>query len=69
MFPGEGGIYHVDRTLDAPRNRDMAYLRQFPNVVLTQHIAFYTDVDVDSMVEQGIGGVIAMANGTCETEL
>lgn len=69
VFPGEGGIYHVDRTLDAPCNRDMAYLRQFPNVVLTQHIAFYTDIDVDSMVEQGIGGVIAMANGACETEL
>ncbi len=42
---------------------------QFPNVVLTQHIAFYTDVDVDSMVEQGVGGVVAMATGRCDTEL
>ena len=47
----------------------MAYLRQFPNVILTQHIAFYTDIDVDSMVEQGIRGVVDMAAGECATEL
>ncbi len=47
----------------------MAYLRQFPNVILTQHIAFYTDIDVDSMVEQGIRGILAMATGECPTEL
>ena len=35
----------------------MAYLRQFPNVVLTQHMAFYTNVNVDSMVECSIQGI------------
>ena len=69
VFAEEDGIYHVNRTHDILANRDMAYLRQFPNVVLTQHIAFYTDVDVDSMVEQGVGGVVAMATGRCDTEL
>lgn len=69
VFAEEDGIYHVNRTHDILANRDMAYLRQFPNVVLTQHIAFYTDVDVDSMVEQGVGGVVAMATGQCDTEL
>ena len=63
VFAEEDGIYHVNRTHDILANRNMAYLRQFPNVVLTQHIAFFTDVDVSSMVEQGVGGVVAMAAG------
>ena len=69
VFPEEDGIYHVSRTHDILANRNMAYLRQFPNVILTQHIAFYTDIDVDSMVEQGIRGVVEMAAGECATEL
>lgn len=69
VFPEEDGIYHVSRTQDILANRNMAYLRQFPNVILTQHIAFYTDIDVDSMVEQGIRGILAMATGECATEL
>lgn len=69
VFAEEDGIYHVNRTHDILANRNMAYLRQFPNVILTQHIAFYTDIDVDSMVEQGVRGVVAMAAGECATEL
>ena len=69
VFPEEDGICHVSRTHDILANRNMAYLRQFPNVILTQHIAFYTDIDVDSMVEQGIRGILAMATGECATEL
>ena len=69
VFPEEDGIYHMSRTRDILANRNMAYLRQFPNVILTQHIAFYTDIDVDSMVEQGIRGILAMATGECATEL
>ena len=69
VFAEEAGIYHENRLNDILPNRKMAYLRQFPNVVLTQHIAFYTDVDVESMVQQGIGGIVAMAGGECATEL
>lgn len=69
VFAEEDGIYHVNRTHDILANRNMAYLRQFPNVILTQHIAFYTDIDVDSMVEQGIRGVVDMTAGECATEL
>ena len=63
VFADEVGIYHESRVNDIIRNRDMAYLRQFPNVVLTPHMAFYTDTNVNSMVEQGVQGVIAMAEG------
>lgn len=63
VFADEVGIYHESRVNDIIRNRDMAYLRQFPNVVLTPHMAFYTDTNVNSMVEQSVRGVIAMAEG------
>ena len=69
VFEDEDGIYHESRVNDIIANRRMAYLRQFPNVVLTQHMAFYTDVNVESMVECGIQGVIDMERGRCATEL
>ena len=69
VFEDEGGIYHENRMNDIISNRKMAYLRQFPNVLLTNHIAFYTDVDVDSMIEQGIANIVAMDRGVCATEL
>lgn len=30
----------------------MAYLRQFRNVVMTQHMAFYTEEAVENMVQK-----------------
>ena len=51
VFEGEDGIYHENRVVDILRNRDMAYLRQFPNVILTPHMAFYTQMSMDSMVQ------------------
>lgn len=50
VFENESGIYHVDRRNDIISNKEMAYLRQFPNVIMSQHIAFYTNSAVESMV-------------------
>ncbi len=69
VFEDEVGIYHENRMHDILANRKMAYLRQFPNVLLTNHIAFYTDIDVNCMVEQGVAAVPAMVEGTCATQL
>ena len=38
----------------------MAYLRQFPNVVMTPHMAFYTREAVESMVFGGVTAVFEM---------
>ena len=57
VIEDEVSIYHQRRINDIIKNRKMAYLRQFPNVVLTQHMAFYTNVNVDSMVECSIQGI------------
>ena len=70
VFEDENGIYHESRSNDIIRNRKMAYIRQFPNVVLTQHMAFYTDANTDSMVECGIRGIVEMKEkGSCASEL
>ncbi|MCD7743679.1 MAG: D-isomer specific 2-hydroxyacid dehydrogenase family protein [Lachnospiraceae bacterium] len=59
-FEHEEGIYHLDRRDDIISNQSMAYLRQFPNVVMTQHMAFYTDAAVASMVRCGIEGIYSV---------
>jgi D-lactate dehydrogenase len=66
----EEDVVHKDRRDDIFSNREMAYLRQFKNVVHTQHMAFYTDAAVKSMVECGVLGVLQMSNGEkCPTQL
>lgn len=59
----EEGIIHQNLKKDIISNREMAYLRQFPNVVHTQHMAFYTDAAVRSMVYGSIRGICDMHQG------
>lgn len=59
----EEDIVHRDLRTDILSNRDMAYLRQFKNVVHTQHMAFYTDSAVKSMVYCGVCGLLEMKEG------
>lgn len=67
---GEEGIIHEDHRIDILRNRNWFYLHQFRNVIMTQHMAFYTDAAVESMVDCGIRGICEMAGGVrFETEL
>ena len=67
---GDEGIIHADHRVDILPNRNWFYLHQFRNVIMTQHMAFYTDAAVSSMVDCGIGGSCQMAAGeSCPTEL
>ena len=66
----EEDIVHKDLRTDILSNRDMAYLRQFKNVIHTQHMAFYTDSAVKSMVYCGVLGLLEMSEGRpCATRL
>ncbi|MDD6794631.1 MAG: D-isomer specific 2-hydroxyacid dehydrogenase family protein [Clostridiaceae bacterium] len=58
VIENEEGIYHHDRRTDIISNKNMAYLRQFPNVTMTQHMAFYTDAAVRSMVYDGVTSLV-----------
>lgn len=70
VLENENGIYHRDLRSDIIRNRAMAYLRQFPNVTMTQHIAFYTGEAVAGMVDGGIRSLVEMMQGKdCPLEL
>ncbi len=60
VFENEESIFHQDRRSDIISNRDMAYIRQFPNTVMTQHMAFYTVEAVESMVRCGIENILSM---------
>lgn len=59
VFEDEIGIYHHDRRMDIISNRNMAYLRQFPNVVMTQHMAFYTETSTFEMVQASLESFVA----------
>ena len=66
----ETGIYHQDLRSNIIRNRSMAYLRQFPNVTMTQHIAFYTEEAVAGMVDGGVRSLVEMIEGRpCALEI
>lgn len=55
---GDQGIIHEDRRTDIIPNRNWFYLHQFRNVIMTPHMAFYTEQAVESMVKCGIEGIV-----------
>lgn len=70
VFDKEEAIYHHNRSTDIIQNRDMAYLRQFPNVILTQHMAFFTDSAVEEMISNSLNNLLDFYNtGICRNEL
>lgn len=70
VFQNEDEIYHHNFSTDIIKNRDMAYLRQFPNVILTQHMAFFTDSAAEEMISNSLNDLIEFNKiGTCSKEL
>ena len=43
------------------KNRDRAILNSFPNVILSPHMAFYTEQAVSDMVGNSIRGLLNFA--------
>ena len=54
VIEDEFGLYYYDLKSDALSKRDLYILRGFPNVVVTPHMAFYTDQAVSDMVKHSI---------------
>lgn len=70
VFQNEDEIYHHNFSTDIIKNRNMAYLRQFPNVILTQHMAFFTDSAAEEMISNSLKSLIDFnKTGTCSNEL
>lgn len=54
VIEDEFGMYYYDRKSDVMKKRDLYVLRGFPNVIVTPHMAFYTDQAVSDMVKNSI---------------
>lgn len=59
----ENGIMHVHVGTQIVDNRSLLYLKQFPNVIYTQHYAFYTQEATSSMVRCGVEAIQAGVSG------
>lgn len=62
--------FHQDLRHDVIRNRQLAILRSFSNVLLTPHVAFYTDRAVKDMVFSSITALMSfLDSGTSPLEV
>lgn len=59
----ESGLYYLNREGDILKNHDRAILNAFPNVLVSPHMAFYTERSVKDMVENAIKGLMNCKNG------
>lgn len=60
VIENEDGLYYINRMGECIKNRQMAMLKSFPNVILSPHTAFYTRKVVSSMAEKTIQCVCDM---------
>lgn len=54
VVENEQAIYYKDYKYKPINHREMAVLNSFPNVIMTPHTAFFTDMAVSDMVEHSI---------------
>ena len=62
-FEGEVGLYYLNKEMQRLDNDNMALLKSFPNVILSPHMAFYTEQAVSDMVENSIKGLLGLESG------
>ena len=59
----ELGLYYNDLRSEVLDNRELAILKSFPNVVVTPHMAFYTEEAIHDMVANSIESYVRFAKG------
>ncbi len=68
-FEGEAGLYYLNKEGEKLDNDNMALLKSFPNVILSPHMAFYTEQAVSDMVENSIRGLLGVDGEGSELEV
>lgn len=63
VLEDEVGLYYEDMADKPLPNRQRAILGSFPNVILTPHVAFYTEQAIDSMVRCSFEVCAAVGSG------
>lgn len=59
----ELNLYYLDKTRDVLPNRDRATLMSFPNVVVSPHMAFYTQEAVEGMIQSNVDALLDFEAG------
>lgn len=59
----ENGLYYLNREGDIISNRHRAVLGAFPNVILSPHMAFYTEQAVSDMVGKTVEAMVQLSKG------
>lgn len=63
VVENEFDLYYYDLKSKRLKNRELAILRSFPNVLVTPHMAFYTDQDTHDMVYASLKSCVLEENG------
>ena len=63
VLEDEYGLYYMNRMGDALGNHELALLSSFPNVIVSPHTAFYTDVSIRDMAQCTVEAACAFARG------
>ena len=63
VIEDERKLYYKDLRREILKNRKLAVLKSHPNVIVTPHMAFYTDQSVSDMVEHSIQSCRMFLNG------
>lgn len=63
VLENEHGLCYLNRSGETLPNRELALLRAMPNVILTPHVAFYTDEVISNMIESTLQSLHAFENG------
>ena len=63
VIENELGLYYDDYKYENIGNRELSILRDMPNVLLTPHMAFYTEQAVSDMVENSLASIVSSRDG------
>ena len=60
---GENELFNQDHQGEVLQDTNVAQLMQMPNVIITPHVGFYTNLAVKNMVEISLDDVVTILNG------
>lgn len=63
VIEDEFGLYYLNLESKIIKKRELAVLKGFPNVIVTPHIAFYTNESISDMIENAIKGCCLFKDG------
>lgn len=63
VVENETGLYYNDLKSEVLNNRDLAILKSYPNVIVTPHMAFYTEQDIEGMVYSSLKSCLLEIQG------